>query len=85
MQFCQIILKTASVQQRATRQIATSEKRGGLVTAFQQFKQKREEFTFVEKKIISSLNFLYLSSMRNFLCKLKYNSSSILRLEEFDE
>ena len=41
---------------------------------FQQFKQKREEFTFVEKKIISWLNFLFYCTLHEI------KASLILRL-----
>ena len=73
MQFCRIILKIASVQQRATCQITISEKRGGLVTALQQFKQKREEFTFVEEKYYQLVEFQFFMYTE---IQLKFDSST---------
>ena len=68
---------------RTARRIADQRKEEDIdikVTALEHFKQTRGEFTFVEKKNISWLNFLYVSSVCNFL-----NSSLILGLEESDE
>ena len=74
------VWKIASVQQWAARRIGISEKRGGQVTALWQFNCR--------EKIISWLNFLFLSSMCTSLLYSAWNklrSSSILRLEECDE